>query len=401
MNRIINDLLSDLFRIAENLGDLNKGLVADCGDGVLSAPIADATARDFEELCTELGKGGAILLDRTSAENRFFAVSAGKGYIHAAFYPARGQMRITYTEAGDYVPETLAEVPQNTDERSVTQVCPDDTAANFGMCYVFALGAGHFLVYDGNGDRGEDHTRLYDALIAHTPAGQKPVVDAWIATHPHWDHISNMAKFADTYADAVEVRNVLCNLPALNDRYFYREMGDLSNSRLYWIPKFMAAFPQAKRWKLHAGQCFTVGDAKVEVLYTHEECSPWNPLRANDCSTVTTVTLAGKRFLLPADLSGEEPCGWLRDVWGNALKSDFYQAAHHGWDTEAMLFYPLVQPDTVLWPLRLRDWDRIQKYPATQCMVKEMQEGKREFLIARTDSITVGLGCPGKETNQK
>lgn len=398
MNPTIESLYRELSRLADECQKLKNESIYDCGDDVLSTCFADAAEADFDGLCGKLQKEGTVLLDRTAAGNRFFAAAQGEGYCHVSFFPARGQLRIAATAFGTYLPAKLGDVPQNADERSVTQVCPDDTAGNFGMCYVFSLGAGHFLIYDGNGDLGEDHTRLYDTLLRATPAGQKPVVDAWIVTHPHWDHVSGMAKFAGAYAGAVEVRNVLCNLPALNERFGLRDIGNLASTRVDWLPKFLTAFPEARQWKLHTGQCVSVGDATVEVLYTHEDLSPWSSLPANDSSTVTAVTLAGKRFLLPADVSCAGACGWLRDVWGEALRSDFYQVAHHGWDTEALLFYDLVDAKTVLWPLRLRDWERIQKFPATRRMVREMQDGTREFLIAREECITVGLGSPGKET---
>ena len=81
----------------------------------------------------------------------------------------------------------------------------------------------------------------------------------------------------------------------------------------------------------------------------------------------------------------------LAGRYGDYLKSDWYQAAHHGWDTEALAFYPFVNAPDVLWPLRKRDWERIQSFPATQVMVQEMTAQKRRFHIAWEDDISVEL----------
>lgn len=398
MNSMFETHCRELFRLANDFRALTDSRIGDCGDGVLSVCADSATDADFDELCGQLRADGGVLLDRTSAGNRFFAAEQGEGYCCVSFFPARAQLRMTVNACGAFLPARLGDPIPLSDAPSLTQVCPDDTAGNFGMCYVFSLGAGHFLIYDGNGDCGEDHTRLYNCLMQQTPAGQKPVVDAWIVTHPHWDHVAGMAKFAGSYADAVDVRTLLCNLPAVNGRFSPRDLGNLAAARQEWLTKFRAAFPGAACYRLHTGQRFAVGEAEVEVLYTHEDLAPWRLLTANDASVVTRVTLAGRTFLFPADLSCAGACGWLRDVWGHALKSDFYQAAHHGWDTEALLFYSLVDAETVLWPLRKRDWEKIQKYPATQQMVGEMARGERTFLISREENITVGLDGPGKET---
>ena len=57
---------------------------------------------------------------------------------------------------------------------------------------------------------------LWETLAADTPEGQKPVIDAWILTHPHYDHIAGVHKFAQRYSDAVEVRNFVMNLSLIH-----------------------------------------------------------------------------------------------------------------------------------------------------------------------------------------
>ena len=95
---------------------------------------------------------------------------------------------------------------------SITQVCPTNAKGNWGMGYVVTLGEGHFVLIDGNGDNGEDHLRLLDCIKKGTPEGMKPVVDCWVITHPHWDHIAGAALIARTHAADLTVKEFLLNL---------------------------------------------------------------------------------------------------------------------------------------------------------------------------------------------
>ena len=160
-----------------------------------------------------------------------------------------------------------------------------------------------------------------------------------------------------------------------------------------WLPGICRAFPDAAVWKVHTGQRFAVGPAEVEVLLTQEEWPPAEMI-VNDTSLVTRVTVNGRGILFPADISGEVGCRLLHDMYGGYLRSEFYQIAHHAWDTEALLFYADVDPQTLLWPLRQKDWDpanRMWTFPATRVMKREMEENRRRFLIAGDANVTVEL----------
>ena len=379
----------------EQLARLQKRPVYDCGDGVYETVMTGAGPSDFEELRRELMKSGALLWDNTIAGNRFCGAAAeadgAQGYISLAYLPGARELRMASNPTGAAMPDRLGDAPQHVGSVRLTQVCPDDSAGNFGMCYVFALGEGHYLVYDGNGDAGNDHDKLYQCLCEGLAPGGRPVVDAWIFTHPHWDHLAGPVKFAKKYAGMVEVRNLLFNVPSLTASYFYKELGSLAITRGLWLRELQELFPDAAVYKPHTGQRFAAGDAQVEVLYTHEDLYPHGQLTNNDASLVTMVTVHGKKLFFPADVGCEKACRIVADRYGGYLKSDYYQAAHHGWDTGALAFYSLVDAPEVLWPLRKRDWERIQCFPATQVMVKEMEEQRRRFHIAWDENISIEL----------
>lgn len=369
-----------------------KNLASDCGDGVVLQVKNDVTPEDFEAYAAEelANNPGAYVSE--IAGNRFVSVPLEEGYRYASYFPARGQARLASAVTGALMPRQLGEKEHYEGAKTLTQIAPNDEAKNFGMCYIFSLGEGHFLIYDGLGDRGGDEKKIYESMRSVTPEGQKPVVDAWILTHPHFDHIAGVKKFASCYANDVTVRNFVMNMAAPY-RYplvFWREI--LINYRC-WISEVFRAFPEAQVWKAHTGQTFSVGDARVEVLYTQEEYHG-EELVINDSSLVTRVFLSGKSLIFPADISGAEECQWIHDVYGAYLRSDFYQLAHHAWDTDVLRFYYDVDPAEMLWPLRARDWGRqtMWTFPATRVYAEEMNAGKRIFHIARGENIVLPLG---------
>lgn len=368
-----------------------KNLASDCGDGVVLQVRNDISPEDFEAYASEELASNPNAKISEIAGNRFVSVPLSDGYRYASYFPSRKQARMVSAASGELMPEQLGEKEHYKGPKTVTQIAPNDEAKNFGMCYVFSLGEGHFLIYDGLGDRGGDEQKIYETMLSATPEGQKPVIDAWILTHPHFDHTAGVYKFATRYANDVTVKNFVMNMAA-GHRFPMRLWYEISANYACWIEGTLRSFPDAKVWKAHTGQTFSVGDARVEVLYTQEEFHGVE-MPVNDTSLVTRVFISGKSLIFPADISGAEECQWIHDIYGSYLKSDYYQLAHHAWDTDVLRFYYDIDPEHMLWPLRARDWDRetMWTFPATKVYVEEMNAGKRIFHIARGENITLPL----------
>ncbi len=380
--------------VAERRAEAEEVLY-DCGDGVWLRIFAEVSDAEADQLTSELRARFAkeTVKERTLCGNRFLGVTVGDGYLWAIYIPSRKELRLLYTEHGRLIPDQLGEKPCYAGSQRITQITPNAEVVNFGMCYILALGEGHFLVYDGLGSAGEDEVKLWETLEADTPKGQKPVIDAWILTHPHYDHIAGVQKFAARYGDAVEVRNFVMNM-ANPHTFPVRLWKEVSDCYATWLPGIRAAYPNAPFWKVHTGERFFVGQAEVEVLLTQEEIYP-DEMLVNDSSLVTRVMLNGKKLFFPADVQSDAPCLLLHKMYGAYLKSDYYQIAHHAWDTEALRFYGDVDPQTLFWPLRRKDWGnpacRMWGFPATVVMKRELDEGKRRFLIAMDENITEPL----------
>lgn len=383
MNRASYDLFCESVKKAR---ELHTVPIYAAGDDTYVMTLGQAAPRDFEAVSERLyAKAAKAARSYAVGENRFVWVEADDGYEGAYEIPSMREIRLIRRFGACLLPERLTEEHCFGKEKTLIQLCPDDDAGNFGMGYLVCLGDGHFVMYDGNGDLGGMADKLYGYLERYTPCGKTPVIDAWLITHFHWDHVTGLYDFSKKYNTRVRLRNFLVNFPEL-EAVDLRERGPNTEFYARWWPKIREKFKEAAVWKLHTGLSTTIGDVRIEVLLTHEDHG-FGGLRANDTSVVTTLSVNGKKLFFPGDLENQKPCALLHNMYGGYLKSDVYQAAHHGWGTEALCFYDDVDAPVVLWPLRLRDWDTIQQFPATRRMTAEMEAGKRRFLLSRREDI--------------
>jgi len=77
-----------------------------------------------------------------------------------------------------------------------------------GNSFVLQLKNGHFLLCDGGSKIELPYLISY--LESLTPEGERPVVEAWFITHPHWDHVGVFLPFEEdaSYADRVYVEGI-------------------------------------------------------------------------------------------------------------------------------------------------------------------------------------------------
>ncbi len=243
------------------------------------------------------------------------------------------------------------------------------TGVTNGLCLVYRLSDGRFIIVDGGhwketDTEGEAVERLYDWLQKndHLPGEKNKItIAAWIATHHHSDHISVMFKFEQMYNDGkkAEIQNYLYNFPS----YEYVSTLYGSNYRnsnfTYYYPNTTHSIHSNNNLVAHTGFTYQFADCTIDILHTHEDFYPEKIFSYNNSSTVFKITLAGKTFLVAGDL--EEP-GQKRAIKqsGTLLESDFLQVTHHGGNGQIEFYKYIVglksngqfNTDTiVVWPL--------------------------------------------------
>ena len=328
----------------------------------------------------------------TTYHNYFFTYTNADYMVHTYFCEGDGGMRVIVSEIEEY--EKYVDV--RNDNKTYTDVTDPlfaildiggkditltkgtnagskITGVTNGMCLVFRLSDGRFVIVDGGywnakDTEGECVERLYNWLMEHADydkdgnyKNNKVNIAAWVFTHHHSDHISVGWKFNQMYQakDNVEVENYLYNFP--DYEYAISVPGSNIDPGYYteWFPKMGDLMKRNNNLVAHTGFNYQFADMSIEILYTHEDMFPNSIKSFNNSNTVYKFTLAGKTFLVAGDL--EEP-GQIDAIkmTGTLLESDFLQVTHHGCNGQMEFFKYIVGLDqngdfntdtTVIWPL--------------------------------------------------
>lgn len=218
-----------------------------------------------------------------------------------------------------------------------------------GLSCVFRLGDGSFILIDGGTYDPEDARRLLDLLVSNTRPGTKPVIAAWMFTHPHSDHIGLATGFIRENARKVEIRAFAYQFPqeqwmdtSLESEREKKGVASLEKS----IADF---FPEAVVYTLHTGQIYSFKGVDIEILCTGDDIYPALPVSYNDVSAAWRMGFAGgKTVMILGDCMHRE-CRQLAHTYGDYLKSDILQVTHHGLIGGDKRLYQLIDPEICFW----------------------------------------------------
>ncbi len=316
--------------------------------------MQDICERGFEEYCKSVEEHGYIKKEeRISGPHRFAAYSNGNQGVFLNCFEPLGELTVAVEENCKYF--DFADPPRNFSvPAQITQIELED----FGMSYAIRLPDGRFIVIDGGRDFEPDRERLFRCLSEGSPE-EKPVIAAWILTHPHSDHYLCFIGFMEQYGDRVEVERYILNFPEGDDFLHYpklekkdKRFEDASGKTN--IPKM---WEQIRRsggiaYIAHTGQRYSIGGADLEILATMDDTIHLSS-NINASSLVIRMELAGQVILWATDASFSE--ARLPEKFGDHLKADILQVPHHGFQcgtAEAMMRgYDLISPKVCLLPV--------------------------------------------------
>lgn len=176
---------------------------------------------------------------------------------------------------------------------------------NSGNSFIFELKNGHFIINDG-GQTVEDLKHLLDYLEALVPAGQKPIIEAWIFSHTHIDHNGAFLEFVNNREDIsrVVVNGIYWNVPNYEVYAAYDAEGYGSIETTKLIAKMMRTTDgdSPKIYRLQSGQRYYFNDVTMDVLHTNEQIIRANYYgNLNDASVWLMYNFDGDKFLLAGD----------------------------------------------------------------------------------------------------
>lgn len=233
------------------------------------------------------------------------------------------------------------------------QVSLTQISITSGMCYALQLEDGSFIMMDGGmyfAD-AEDEKKILSFLEEKAPAGEMPRIALWMFSHSHVDHVQLATVFLEKYYDKVQLDAVAFQFPDPNVISFLFEDTKIEKG---YIEGLCAAvqkhFPSALFQTLHTGQLYRFPGAEMEILWTADMLFPHTYLTANCASAAWRMKFAdGRTALIMGDCMFDS-CRRIAQVYGEYLKSDIFQVAHHGLLGGDIRLYKLVDPEICLWP---------------------------------------------------
>ena len=334
--------------------------IVDAGDKAYQVFIPSATAETLEDYAGKLAAAGfEKTADRQIGDSRFTTFIRGDTAVSA------------YYTASNRVVRIIAEPQKNLYGGSaggaavtsplLTMIGREYTSgnkymgadANSGlMCFLIRLSDGRFIVVDGGTQDGKASyaSAIYAKMLDQAPDPNNIVIAAWFFSHTHSDHIGGFISFGVLYSDRVKLESILLNFPSEADN---KAASDSPATMQLFSSAAKTNFPKTPVYKLHTGQNFMISDAEINVWYTHEDFVTKTRSIAtvknnwNNTSLIFSVDLAGQRIMFLGD-SQQIPNDLTASVFGDALKSDIVQVAHHGGQGGTKSIYRAIDPEVAL-----------------------------------------------------
>ncbi|MBP3395777.1 MAG: hypothetical protein J6L87_01265 [Clostridia bacterium] len=373
----------------------------DVGEGSLefyyNGPTA--TVEAYEKYCTKLKNEGYTVLTENKMEDsifRTFVNSAKKitlhvtyaAYKHATiegislFEPCIRIISASTTDPGNVIDQSLL-TPNYSytklTDTTLTGVRFAYEAGAWGNDYVLQLEDGSFFVQDGGSPAGKDYIRLYNVLCdlfyrshGYYPTATNPIVVAgWYLSHGHGDHYGNFKTMCERNPKTLRVEYLFTNMPSDDECYNVWDPNLTIRNDMMNVLKMVEG--GTTYIKMHSGQVYHLRNLEIQVMYTHEDIYPQNLEIFNDSSSVLRTVIHntdGKGNVQGKDTS----ILWLGDLhyrgskcviamYGDTLKADIVQLAHHGYNGCEYALYENAAPSIVLWPNAVKSFTSQTKNP--------------------------------------
>ena len=342
--------------------------VYDAGNETELFIIDNVTEQEYKNYITTATSNGCELYDDNEINgNLFTTLTTSESTLNVIYLKGDKEIRICADRPAHAAiqPRDEENVYTVTTKSSVTQIgCEfaygSETIADkqIGMCYIFKLADGSFIIEDGGFNNKNDADRLYKALIDLNGGKNGIVIAAWIFSHTHGDHVGAFHKFTSYYASQVTVERFIFNIPSY-DQYIEADYDNASpgDSLLTSMKKYTGA----KLSVAHPGQVYKIRNATITILFTYELRIPAKMTTFNSSSIVPRIEIEGQSFTMLGDLY-TDGCNMLARLYGKELKTDFLQVAHHGGSGGVYETNKLLDPIVLFWPLGEYDYFGVGKW---------------------------------------
>lgn len=200
-----------------------------------------------------------------------------------------------------------------------------------GNSFVIQLKNGHFILNDGG--TTSDLPYLLDYLEKLTPGDEKPVVEAWLISHAHADHMGAINVFLTEpeYVERLYVEEVYFSAP--NNDVSLKHGGSSTVIQTEYAAKSLktSSGEQTKVYRPITGQRYYFSDISMEIIFSQEfiELEDYSE-DLNDSSTWVMYHIEGQKALLGGDGDYGEMKAIMRAYDKEYMKLDVFTNLHHG-----------------------------------------------------------------------
>ena len=343
----------------ENLSEIPKmqlsqgePVVWNCGNDTYMLYAGGITEDDYNGYLAVLAEAGFENIRSSSKGiNRYETYAKGEICLEANYYAGEREIRCIVLPENYYAayPEYFS--PSAVEGSTVpllTQVGLNYTTVLNGMSYILRTTENTFIIIDGGYDGQGEEQHIYDVLCEQS-GGSKPVIAAWILTHPHNDHIGAIADFISRYGDELIPQALIFNFVSETDLIAGDDYAAASYAALNRA--LSDKWKDCKVIKPHTGQMLWIDGVEMEILHTAEEVFPDTDAMAyNNANTMSfSLKIADRTILITGDLSlpyEQDMVAW----YGSGLKCDILQVIHHGRTHGSVDVYRVMNPTIAMWP---------------------------------------------------
>ena len=365
----------------------------------------EATTEGYTNYCKALADMGYTLHADNAVKNNIFSTYVNEEkVINVGYYDFSKEIRLIL-EPRTTLPKTAEE---NKYEAKVTPKFAlvglgSNSEYAGGQSMIWQLSDGSFIIVDGGYQEADHARKLYMFMRENAPDPDNIVIAAWIITHPHGDHFGGLVQFSGVYAKKVTVEMFVGNFPTAA----VRKEGGIADgwSGELLMDHIRTNFPGTPFLTARVGQKIPLRDAEIEIFYTFDSFAPQLMTWYNTSSLVFAVNIAGQRFLVLGDAS-HSGCSLAFYTFGDYLKSDYVQIAHHGAGVGAYTtfgvtsVYSAAAAPVVLWPAA--DYT-FEKYRANEHNAHALNlPSTKEIVVAGNRTFCIELpytvGTSGQDT---
>ena len=248
-------------------------------------------------------------------------------------------------------------------------------------------------------------------------------IDAWFLSHPHSDHYYELSKCMRDYTkdSNYKIKEFYFDFPDLEDYYAARsELGltsyaytlnpklnglkenlnnyanvngiEIESASGYWYDDINGDI--INKEEIHWGLDIEIDGVRFEIMQTWDYADRKGSEDLNETSLVMRAWVDGQSILFLNDLGGfnsnRSSGARLINTYGEDLKSDIVQMAHHGQRGSQKALYDLVNADVHLWATPWFVWSDTNTYPNLVDNRKWVNDGV-DFTTANAYNIVACL----------